>query len=87
MRKRMRRGKSRNMYRGPMGMDNGVEIDCGEGGEAGESKWGEGNVGQLELKNKKKNKMALAGVVQWIEHQPVNQRLAGSMPHQGTCLG
>ena len=30
---------------------------------------------------------ALAGVVQWIEHRPVNQRVAGLIPSQGTCLG
>ena len=30
---------------------------------------------------------ALAGVAQWIEHWPVNQRVTGSVPSQGTCLG
>ena len=30
---------------------------------------------------------ALAGVAQWIEHRPANQRTAGSIPSQGTCLG
>ena len=30
---------------------------------------------------------ALAGVTQWIEHQPVNQRVASLIPSQGTCLG
>ena len=30
---------------------------------------------------------ALAGVAQWIEHQPVNQRVTSSIPSQGTCLG
>ena len=29
----------------------------------------------------------LAGVVQWIECQPANQRVAGSIPSQGSCLG
>ena len=29
---------------------------------------------------------ALAAVAQWIEHQPVNQRVTGSIPSQGTCL-
>ena len=28
----------------------------------------------------------LAGVVQWIEHQPMSQRVPGSIPSQGTCL-
>ena len=31
--------------------------------------------------------MALAGVAQWIEHQPVNQSVAGSIPSQGKCMG
>ena len=30
---------------------------------------------------------ALAGVAQWIERGPANQRVAGSIPSQGTCLG
>ena len=30
---------------------------------------------------------AMAGVTQWIECQPVNQRVVGSIPSQGTCLG
>ena len=30
---------------------------------------------------------ALAGVAQWIECQPVNQRVPGSIPSQGTRLG
>ena len=30
---------------------------------------------------------ALAGVAQWIANQPVNQKVAGSIPSQGTCLG
>ena len=29
---------------------------------------------------------ALTGVSQWIERWPVNQRVAGSIPSQGTCL-
>ena len=31
-------------------------------------------------------KEALAGVAQWIECRPTNQRVAGSIPSQGTCL-
>lgn len=47
-----RRGgdKSRNMYRGPIGMDNGVGIDCGSGGQGmwmGQGRATEKNVGQL----------------------------------------
>ena len=38
----------------------------------------------FSLKNKSE---ALAGVAQWIECWPVNQRGTGSIPHQGTCLG
>ena len=30
---------------------------------------------------------ALAGVAQWIARGLVNQRVAGSIPSQGTCLG
>ena len=30
---------------------------------------------------------ALAGVAQWTECQPPNQRVASSIPSQGTCLG
>ena len=31
--------------------------------------------------------LVLAGVAQWIEHWPVNEMVAGSIPSQGTCLG
>ena len=31
--------------------------------------------------------LALAGVAQWIEGRSVNQRVTGSIPSQGTCLG
>ena len=31
--------------------------------------------------------LALAGVAQWIECRPANQRIAGLIPSQGTCLG
>ena len=47
--------------------------------------------------HKKKNKLdtiflkklhsALASVAQWIEHWPMNQRVTGLIPSQGTCLG
>ena len=36
------------------------------------------------VKNKTSN---LAGVAQWIERWPANQRVAGSIPNQGICLG
>ena len=32
-------------------------------------------------------KLALAGVAQWIDCQPANQRVTGLIPGQGTCLG
>ena len=35
----------------------------------------------------KKVTSALAAVAQWIRCQPANQRVAGSIPSQGTCLG
>ena len=31
--------------------------------------------------------IALAGVAQCIDYEPVNQRVTGSIPSQGTCLG
>ena len=35
----------------------------------------------------KSNDLAPAGVAQWIERWPANQRVAHSIPSQGTCLG
>ena len=35
----------------------------------------------------KKPWRALAGVAQWIERQPENQGVTGSIPNQGICLG
>ena len=29
----------------------------------------------------------MAGVAQWIEHKPANQKAVGSTSSQGTCLG
>ena len=37
--------------------------------------------------NFKKEKTALASVAQWIEHRPAKQKVASSIPGQGTCLG
>ena len=37
--------------------------------------------------NVNKFKWALAGVAQWIEYWPVNQRVTGLIPSKGTCLG
>ena len=36
----------------------------------------------IEIKNK-----VLAGMAQWIEHWPTNQKITGSSPSQGPCLG
>ena len=36
---------------------------------------------------RKTNKIALADVAQWIEHQPANKRVAGLIPTQDICLG
>ena len=35
----------------------------------------------------KKLNIFLTGVAQWIERRPANQRVTGSIPSQGTCLG
>ena len=40
------------------------------------------SVGGIWIKNGNK-----AGIAQWIECGPVNQRVACSIPSQGTCLG
>ena len=37
--------------------------------------------------DQKEELVALAGVAQWIEHQPANHRVTGWIPSQGTCLG
>ena len=41
----------------------------------------------LHYKINKNSILALTGVAQWIERQPANQRVASSIPSQGTCLG
>ena len=41
----------------------------------------------FDLLFKVRIKIALAGVAQWIECQPVKQRVTSSIPSQGTCLG
>ena len=45
----------------------------------------QGTKTDVYFKNEKKK--TLAGVAHWIEHQPVNQNVSGSIPSQGTCLG
>ena len=34
-----------------------------------------------------KKKKSLAGVAQWTECRPANQKVTGLIPSQGTCLG
>ena len=34
-----------------------------------------------------RNVLTLAGVAQWTDHRPVNQRVASLIPGEGTCLG
>ena len=36
---------------------------------------------------RQKTGVTLAGVALWIEHQPAQQKVAGSIPGQGTGLG
>ena len=38
------------------------------------------------IRASKRIKYTLAGVVQWIGRRPANPKVAGSIPHQGTCL-
>ena len=46
-------------------------------------KWNHGLIGKFTYKNQS----ALAGVAQWIEIWPVNQRVASSIPGQDIYLG
>ena len=43
-------------------------------------------AGMLQLSDKKLG-LPLAGVAQWVGHHPADQRVTGSIPSQGTCLG
>ena len=54
--------------------------------------WVQVSVGASLMKNKmftwsQKYLHTMAGVAQWIEHRPENQRVIGLIPSQGTCLG
>ena len=57
--------------------------------EAGKGKKGERKEKEKKKgrRKEKKQKRALAGMDQWTECQPANQRVTGSIPNQGTCLG
>ena len=47
-----------------------------------------GDIGIMKEKTREKKRLpALAEVAQWIERGPVNQRVAGWIPSQGTRLG
>ena len=45
------------------------------------------NISPEQNEETRIQKNALADVAQWIEHWPVNQRVTGLIPSQGTCLG
>ena len=45
------------------------------------------HIGISHISKNRKKSLARAGVAQWIECQPENQRAAGLIPSQGTCLG
>ena len=47
--------------------------------------WSE--IGSCKVVRKEFWGLALACVAQWIERQTLNQRVAGLIPSQGTCLG
>ena len=40
----------------------------------------------IKFRHLRKDNLAPAGVAQWIECWPVNQKVTGSIPNQGTCL-
>ena len=62
-----------------------------QGRQEGRQRWGETPrsplFGLMTVGSKDVRVRALAGVAQWIEHQPVNQSVTGSIPSQGTWLG
>ena len=45
------------------------------------------NISPEQNEETRIQKNALADVAQWIEHWPVNQKVTGLIPSQGTCLG
>ena len=46
-----------------------------------------GRINEQQVCPSKESRKALTGVARWIKHQPVNQRVTGSNPSQGMCLG
>ena len=69
-----------------MDMDKSVGIDCGNGeglGGGGQR----GKIGTTKYDLRKLIYLSLAGVSQWIETGPENQRVAILIPTHDTCLG
>ena len=48
---------------------------------------GIGGLGEKKVKGLKTTNGALARWLSWLEHPPVHQKVAGSIPRQGTYLG
>ena len=46
-----------------------------------------GTVSYVGSGTLKREGLALTGVAHWVECQPTNQGVAGSISSQGTCLG
>ena len=44
-------------------------------------------MGDGKKRNKTHRKDAMAGWLSWLEHHPIHQKVAGSIPGQGTYLG
>ena len=71
-------------------IDKSMEISGGQGlgGVSGGGEWGvTAEWIQGFLRWWKCSKIALTGVVQWVECHPENQKIASSIPSQNTCLG
>ena len=45
------------------------------------------DVSYVDSTDQKTETIALAGVAQWIEHLPTNERVPSSIPSHGTCPG
>ena len=60
-------------------------VQCAQGGRC--PRLSDGPILPAQQSHFTNGEMALAGVAQGMEHRPANQRVAGSIPSQGTCLG
>ena len=49
--------------------------------------WYGNNCEKIFVVCNKKLGPALTGVAQWVGRHPINRKVAGSIPSQGTCLG